>query len=75
MPTGNLEGSRNIYIYENSYISGLANVFSVLGIFMCAFIGGVIQDKYKVGPFNLFGLMSLLGLLLVIWSMVFGKKK
>lgn len=35
----NLEG--NNYIY-NSYISGLANVFSVLGILVCAFVGGVL---------------------------------
>ncbi|CAK69322.1 unnamed protein product (macronuclear) [Paramecium tetraurelia] len=61
----------NKYAYTEfrGYISGLANVFSVLGILICSFVGGVLQDHWsKIAPFNLFGIMSLLGLILVIWS-------
>lgn len=34
----------NKYAYTDfrGYISGLANVFSVLGIFVCSFIGGIL---------------------------------
>lgn len=44
-------------------------MFSVLGIMTCAFIGGILQDKWNnVAPFNLFGIMSAIGLILVIYS-------
>jgi predicted MFS family arabinose efflux permease len=62
---------RGYLIHETlcRYISGLANVFSVLGIMTCAFIGGILQDKWNnVAPFNLFGLMSVLGLIMVVVS-------
>lgn len=66
----------NTYAYTQyrGYISGLANVFSVLGILVCSLLGGVIQDKWdKTGPFNLFAAMSFIGLVLVLLTM-FRKK-
>ncbi len=61
---------------HRGYITGLANIFSVLGIFMTAVLGGLLFDNLtKTAPFLMFAAFVFLGLMLMCASFIFNKNE
>jgi len=60
---------------HRGYITGIANFFSVIGIFCCAVVGGWLFDAWNdTAPFSLFGMFSFVGLTILLISCYFYKK-
>jgi MFS family permease len=56
-------------VNHRGYITGLANIFSVAGIFVCAVCGGYLIDEWNdVAPFTVFGLFSLLACFILLFA-------
>ncbi|KAL4484746.1 hypothetical protein ABPG74_019923 [Tetrahymena malaccensis] len=61
---------------HRGYITGLASLVSVLGIFICAVIGGYLFDHWTIiAPFILFGIMSSIGIVILVIVWIFEKKQ